>query len=217
VKEFAAKEKLEIALSASASRLRTASVGQARRGGRNSSHTPLPPAEPREFRSDIFKQTPHLMLKNPLVKNILSALAVAGGGFILLNLTFLFDFFFQSLIDWFIKLFIAVDINRAWQWYPPLKHFLFVFVIAIISWFVFKSKLKTLYKAIYMTVPLAVVFVSIGIFFYRTPLVAYFLGGLITFGLLYHFYRTKKPWLYYYTVILVALTLAIFSLMGGEI
>ena len=32
--EFAAKEKLEIVLFASASRLRTASVGQARRGGR---------------------------------------------------------------------------------------------------------------------------------------------------------------------------------------
>jgi len=157
------------------------------------------------------------MFKNPIVKNILSAIAVALFGWILLNLTFLFVFLFQSVIDVAIKLFTPVDINRAWQWFPPIKHFLFVIIIGLVSWFVFKSKLKTLYKAIYMTVPLAVVFVSIGIFFYRTPLVAYFLGGLITFGLLYHFYRTKKPWLYYYTVILVALTLAIFSLMGGEI
>lgn len=157
------------------------------------------------------------MFKNPLVKNILSAIAVAGFGFILLNLIFLIDFFFQSLIDWFIKLFIAVDINRAWQWFPPLKHFLFVIIIGVISWFVFKSKLNTLLKAIYMMVPLAVIFVSLGIFFYRTPLVAYSLGGLIIIGFLYYFYRTKKPWLYYYTLILIGLTLAIFSFMGGEI
>jgi len=44
VKEFAAKEKLEIALSASASRLRTASVGQARRGGRKGGVGGIPPA-----------------------------------------------------------------------------------------------------------------------------------------------------------------------------
>ena len=53
-KEFAAKparrpgrEKLEIVLFASASRLRTASVGQARRGGRKGGLVfALPPAEP---------------------------------------------------------------------------------------------------------------------------------------------------------------------------
>jgi hypothetical protein len=46
-KEFAAKEKLEIVLSAPVK-------GEA--GGRRM--WGVPPAEPREFRSDIFKQTP---------------------------------------------------------------------------------------------------------------------------------------------------------------
>jgi len=39
------------------------------------------------------------MLKNPILKNILSAVAVAGFGFILLGLTFIFDALFQSLTD----------------------------------------------------------------------------------------------------------------------
>ena len=57
--EFAAKEKLEIVLFASASRLRTASVGQARRGGRKRGSGGIPPAEPvNEIGSDIFKYTP---------------------------------------------------------------------------------------------------------------------------------------------------------------
>jgi hypothetical protein len=157
------------------------------------------------------------LLKNSIIKNILSAVAVAVFGFILLNLTFLLDFIFQRLIDAVIRPFTQININMDWQWFPPVKHFLFVIVIGIISWFVFKSKLKTLLKAIYMTVPLAVMFVSLGIFFYQTPLVAYLLGALITLGLLYYFYRTKKPWLYYYSLILVSLTLTISSLMGVDI
>lgn len=40
-----------------------------------------------------------LRVKNPIFKNVLSAVAVAGFGFILLNLTFIFDFLFQSLVD----------------------------------------------------------------------------------------------------------------------
>ena len=68
-----------------------------------------------------------------------------------------------------------------------------------------------------MTVPLAVVFVTIGIFLYRWSAAAYSLGGLFGAGVLYYLYRAKQPWIYYYTVMLVGLVLAIFSLAGGEI
>jgi hypothetical protein len=54
-------------------------------------------------------------------------------------------------------------------------------------------------------------------FLYRWPVAAYSLGSLFGIGVLYYFYRTKQPWLYYYTVILVGFALAIFSLLGGEI
>jgi len=157
------------------------------------------------------------ILKNPVVKNILSAIAVAGFGFILLNLAFLFDFLFQTLVDKIVKLFTSVDFNMTWNWFPSMKHAMFVVVIGLISWLIFRSKLGVLYKAIFMTVPLAVVYVTIGIFFYRWPMIVYSLGGLFSIGVLYYFYRTKKPWLYSYTLILVGLVILIANLLGVEI
>ena len=157
------------------------------------------------------------MFKNPVVKNILSAVAVAGLGFILLGLTFIFDFLFQSLVDGIIKLFTIADINMTWHWFPPVKHAVFVMIIGLISLPIFRSKLGVLHKAIYMTVPLAVVFVTLGIFLYRWPIAVYSLGSLLGIGIFYYFYRNKQPWIYYYTVILVGLTLVIFTLLGGEI
>jgi hypothetical protein len=153
----------------------------------------------------------------PWLKNVLSALAVAIFGFILLNLTFLFDVLFQSLIDLFVSLFTQVNISMDWSWFSPFKHVLFVIVIGLISWFVFKSRLKVIYKAIYMVVPIAVVLATLGMFLYRWPMILYPLGALLCLGTLYYFYRTKQPWLYYYAVILISITLTIFTLFGGEI
>ena len=157
------------------------------------------------------------MLKNPYVKNILLALAVAVFGFVLLNLTFLFDFLFQSLVDGVIRLFTPADFNMAWHRFPPTKHAMFMVIIGLISWPIFRSKLGVLYKAIFMTVPVAVFLVTIGIFLYEWPIVPYLVGGFFTLLVLFCFYRTKQPWLYYYSVILIALTLMIFTLLGGEI
>ncbi|MDP2908137.1 MAG: hypothetical protein Q8O03_09480, partial [Nanoarchaeota archaeon] len=150
-------------------------------------------------------------------KNVLSAIAVSCFAFILLTLTFIFDAIFQSLVDWVVKLFTSVDFNMTWHWFPPVKHALFVVIIGLISWLVFRSKLKVLYKAVYMTVPVAVVLVTVGMFLYRWPIVGYSLGSLLCIGTLYYFYRTKQPWLYYYTVVLIGLILAIFTMSGGEI
>ncbi len=157
------------------------------------------------------------VLKNPVVKNILSALAVAVFGFLLLTLAFIFDALFQGLIDLIVRIFTQVDLNMSLQWFPPIKHALFVVVILLISWFVFRSKLKVLYKAIYMTVPVAVVLATVGMFLSNWPIVSYSVGALLCLGTLYYFYKTKQPWLYYYTVILVGIVLAIFTATGGEI
>jgi hypothetical protein len=155
--------------------------------------------------------------KNKTVKNILWVLAVPFFGFILLNLTFLFDYAFQSAIRVILRLFLPGDLFMQYRWLPPVLHIFFVIIIGLISWIVFRSKLKALPKAIYMTVPVAVVFVTIGIFLYPRPVISYLVGFLFAIGVLYYFYRTKQPWVYYYTVILVGIVLAIFSLLGGEI
>ena len=156
------------------------------------------------------------LFKNQIVKNILSALAVAFFGFILLNLIFLFDFIYQSAIRGIAILFIPLGSETNMYWFPSL-HGSFVVIIGIISWFVFRTKLRVLYKAIYMTVPVAVVLATMGIILYRWQVISYSIEALLCIGTLYYFYRTKQPWIYYYTLILVSLTLAIYTLTGGEI
>ena len=162
-------------------------------------------------------KTNSYLSKNPAIKNILLALAVAFFGFILLNVAFLFDALFQSLIDGIVKLFTSVNANMDLYWYPPLKHFLFVIIISIISWFVFRSKLKVIYKATFMTVPLAVVYATIAILFYPLQIISYLLGSIFGLLVLFYLYRTKQPWLYYYTLILVSLAMLMVGLLGVEI
>jgi hypothetical protein len=157
------------------------------------------------------------MLKNPYVKNVLSALAVAVFGYVLLGLTFLFDFVVQSIIRIPLRLFLPADFEMTIGWVPPLLHISFMVIIILISWLVFRSKLPVLGKAIYMTVPTAVVLATLGIFLYRWPLVVYSLSSLLVAGVLYYFYRTKQSWLYYYAVLLVAAVLLIMTLLGVEI
>ena len=157
------------------------------------------------------------MFKNPILKNTLAAVAIAVVGFALLNFTFIFDFLFQSLVMWCIRLFTPLDLMRTYDWFPWMMHSLFVIIIGLISWPVFRSKLAVLYKAIFMTVPVAVVLVTIGISFYRWPMVAYSISGLISLGILYYFYRSRQPWLYYFSVILVSLALLVMGLLGVEI
>lgn len=157
------------------------------------------------------------ILRNHHVRDIVSVAAVAGFGFVLLTLTFLCDSLFQSLVDAAMGLFTPDDSHRAWDWLPTAKHAMFVVMVCLISWPILRSKLGVLYKAIYMTVPVAVILATIGIFLHRWPPVPYLVGGLFTAGVLFYLYRTKQPWLYHCSVIMVALCLMMFTVLGGEI
>jgi hypothetical protein len=116
-----------------------------------------------------------------------------------------------------IKPFVSANPPMGCYWFPPMMHAAFVALIGLISWAIFRTKIRALFKAIYLTVPTAVVLVTLGIFFYQLPVIPYLLGFLLIAGVLYCFYRTKQPWLYYYSVILIGLVLAIFTFLGGEI
>ena len=160
---------------------------------------------------------PEAMFKNQVVKNILSAVAIPVFGFILLNLAFMFDFLVQSLVIGLINLFTPVDFQTTFHWLPPVLHGLFMVIIGIISWSIFRSKLRTLYKAIYLPVPLATVLVTYGVFLGRWPIIVYPLGGLSVIGVLYYFYRTKQPWLFYFAAILMGLVMLLVGLLNVEI
>lgn len=155
------------------------------------------------------------MFKNPHVKNVLSALAVAVFGFILLDFTFIL----YALIINGIGFFLPADFESTSSWYMPVMMTIISLGILGSSWFVFKSKLKEIYKEIFMTVPTAVVLLTVTLAssLYRWPPVAISVGGLLIAGVLYYFYRTKQPWLYYFAVILVALSLLTITLLGIDI
>jgi hypothetical protein len=156
--------------------------------------------------------------KYPTVKNILSAIAVPVIGFLLLNLVFLFDFLFQTVVRRiFAFLSKNMDPGQIPFLLPPSLHLLFAILILLISWFVLRSKLGTLAKAIYLTVPWAVVLATLGILLYQQPLILAVIGISLTFSILVYLYRTKQPWIYYYSVLLVAVSLSVFTLLGGEI
>lgn len=155
------------------------------------------------------------MFKKPWVKNILSVIAVVVGGMILLNLTFMFDYGFQSLLKFIF--YRNTDLIMTVPWLPGLQHGLFVVLIGFISWLIFRTKWPTLVKAIYLPVPTAVVLATVGISTYQWPWLSYGLGGLIVITTLYYFFRTKQPWLYYFAVILVAIALLIMGITGQEI
>ena len=155
------------------------------------------------------------MFKNRVFKNILSALAVIFFGFILLNLTFLLNFLFFSLIELLIPQHLTE--TGDWQWFPPARHVLFLVIIGLISWLILKSRLRTLLKAIYLVVPVAVTLVTVGLLLNTLPILSYLICALLTVATIVYLYLTRRSWLYYFSVIVVAVSLLAFSLAGGEI
>jgi hypothetical protein len=147
------------------------------------------------------------------VRNVLAALAVAAAGFVLLNLAFILNALFFSLIGFIVP----ERTENMPRWLPPLRHLLFLVVIALVSWPILASRLKPLFKAMYLIVPAAVLFVTIGILLTRWPVLVYAIGGVLTVAALYYFYRRHLPWLYSYAVLLVAIALGILMLLGVEI
>lgn len=157
------------------------------------------------------------MIKNIWVTRGLSAIAIIIFGAVLWNLTFLLDFAYQSVIRKIIALFATNNFPMERSWYPLLMHGSFVIIIGFVSWLVYRTKWPVLAKAIYLTVPAAVVLVTVGILLYRWPITSYLAGAIITISILSHFRQTKQPWQYFFAIIFTTLTLFIFTIFGGEI
>ena len=143
------------------------------------------------------------MKNNFNFKNILIIIAMPILGFILLNLTFIFDALFQLILRM-----VRIPINM---------HILFAIFILIISWFVLKSKLKNIYKAVYSHIPVAVILVTEGILLYKWTPAVYIVGSL-TYGIIIlYLYKTKKEWYFYYSVSWLTLALLIMGILGVDI
>lgn len=153
------------------------------------------------------------MIKNQYIKNILAAAVVAVLGFLLLNLAFILDWAFQSLL---LRLF-PMNADTRISCIPAARHVLFFILILLLTWPVLRSNLKRIFKAAYLTVPAAVTFATVGILLYQWPAAMYSISVLIYGGTVYFLYRRRMSWLYYYSVTLVAVALLAVGLLGIDI
>lgn len=131
-------------------------------------------------------------------KNALSILVIIFGGFILFNLAFLLAFL---VINTTMKI-MGTPQNSA-------PHFIswaiYLMLILLISFLVFKSKMNTLFKATYLTMPLMIIQVLIGIRFYQQSNFFVAAVGALFIGLVVLFlYKKKMPWQYYFATLYVA-------------
>ena len=145
------------------------------------------------------------MIKNPGLKNTLSALAILASIPILLTLLFLF---YALIFNFYYTIL---------HWGQTAGPFTLFVILAVLSWFIFRSKLATLYKAIYTTMPVATILAFIAIYFHSQPLLIYSLGALVSLGVLAYLFFAKKSWLYYFSVIPISIVLLLVQLLGVEI
>lgn len=141
---------------------------------------------------------------HPVTKIILSALIIFVFGFFLFTIIISLKYMCQPYV---IYLFVTPDIAENLPWLPKLMDIIFVVIIGLISWWIFRSKLPLIYKAIYTSVAVGVTLEVVGMFLYRWPIVSYSVSTIITLGILYYLFRTRKPWHYYFAVIMMSIIL----------
>lgn len=146
------------------------------------------------------------MKEKTWVKPVLSMACIVVGGFILFNVAFMLAALMMGTLARF----------DGTQGIPPAYgRIIFVLLILLISWFLLRSKLNDLIKATYLTMPLMIVLVMIGIFsFQLSQWVVYILGGIVVAAVLYFIYLKKLSWLYYFATGYVV-AVALFVMIAG--
>jgi len=132
-------------------------------------------------------------------KNLVSALIIVIGGFVLFNLAFILA---ALTINITISI-LGIAENEA----PPLiSRLVYVILIIIIFWFVFRSRLSDTMKATFLTMPLMVILVATGIAFYQQSkwIIGGISGVIISLVLLY-LYKKRLSWVYYFATVYVAI------------
>lgn len=153
-------------------------------------------------------------------KKVLSCFFITVVGFILLNIAFLFIAAITNGLTALYKLIISnnyPDINTNIL-VGHISLIISILLIGVISFFVLKSKkIKTIYKATYLMVPLATIYAVIGMFLNQWVILVYLLGALFFISVFYYFKHTKKSWLYYYVLILTSVVMLLVILLRVEI
>lgn len=153
-----------------------------------------------------------MKIKNKLLSVILITIFIVFVGYALLNLAFLLNYGCSIFVGFVLGI---RPMSNALA--IILTELIFIAIIFLAAYYIFRSKWPTYLKATYLVVPLAVIYIFWAILFYRWPIISYSINGLLGLGGLYFLYRKHQPWEYWFSWIALSLTLLIFNLLGGEI
>ncbi|MBC3887509.1 hypothetical protein GH810_04220 [Acetobacterium paludosum] len=150
-------------------------------------------------------------------KNLLSMLIIVVGGLTLFLVAFLFAALVMRVWDMIIFSLVNKDSDNFGR-ILSINDIIYLIIILLVSWLVFKSKLNDLVKATFLTMPLMVVLMEVGILFnQQSEWVVLLIGSVIVAASLYYLYKTKRPWLYYCAILFVTAVVLFISLSGMEI
>ena len=131
-------------------------------------------------------------------KNILFMLAIVGAGFILFIIAFIFAAFVLNAT----MSVLGMPQDAA----PPFAgRVIYLILILLISWLVFRAKLPDLAKATFLTMPLMVILVMVGIVSHlQSKWLIVGIGAVIIGAVLFYFYKKRLSWLYFFATIYIA-------------
>ena len=148
------------------------------------------------------------------INPIFAIIIIPIAGFVLLNLSFLI----AAGTRFCLNLLLRQGEGPGFSILPMIGHLSTFVVLLVLSYLALINKrIPQVFKAAFATVPTAVLLVYTGIFLYNWPAAVYAVSGLIVAVILLYLYRTKKPWFYYYSVLLVTAALLYMGIMGIDI
>jgi len=144
-------------------------------------------------------------------KNVLAAVFIIVAGFILFNLAFML----AALVINLTMYIMGQPQNVA----PPfVGRVAYSIIILLISWLILKSKLNDLIKAAFLTMPLMVIMITLGISLYQQPIWLLGLIGSAGVGfVLLYLYKKKLVWYYYFSTFYVAVLVLCIMIFQIEI
>ena len=164
---------------------------------------------PRHCCSARIKGRKHIMKLKLYQKNILSVLFIVVGGVILFNLAFLLTAFVTNAVISFSGMSSQSGVLNN------IGRIISLLLILLISWSVFRSRLNDTIKATFLTMPLMVMLVIIGIGLYQqSKLIIAGIGAVLIFAVILYIHKKKLSWLYYFSTSYVA-ALAFYIMLSG--